>query len=50
MTLNFFQPIYWALVEAVKDPAIPVMHAGVVLITFGVPLYFIQLVVRLIKR
>jgi len=50
MTLNFFQPIYWALVEAVKDPAIPVMHAGVVLITFGVPMYFIRLLFILLKR
>jgi hypothetical protein len=50
LTLHFFEPIYWALVEGVKDPALPVMHAGVVLITFGVPLYFIHLVVRLIKR
>jgi hypothetical protein len=50
LTLHFFQPIYWALVEGVKDPALPVMHAGVVLITFGVPLYLIQFLVRTIKR
>ncbi len=50
MTLYFFQPIYWALVEAVKDPAISVMHAGVVLITFGVPIFFVRMFLRLIKR
>ncbi len=50
MTLHFFKPIYWALIEGVKDPALPVMHAGIVLITFGVPLYFMRLLFRLLKR
>ena len=50
MILDFYKPIYWALVEAVKDPALPVMHAGVVLITFGVPLYFMRLLFVFLKR
>lgn len=50
MTLDFYKPIYWALVEGVKDPALPVMHAGVVLITFGVPLYFLRLLFIFLKR
>ena len=49
-TLNFYKPIYWALVEAVKDPALPVMHAGLVLVIFGVPLYFMRGFFRFMKR
>ncbi|UCE71218.1 MAG: hypothetical protein JSV11_03340, partial [Nitrospiraceae bacterium] len=50
LTLSFYKPIYWALVEAVKDPALPVMHAGLVLIIIGMPVYLIRFIFGLIKR
>ena len=50
LTLYFSKPIYWALVEAVKDPALPVLHAGLVLITFGLPIYLMRVLFSLIKR
>jgi len=50
LKLFFYKPIYWALVEAVKDPALPVMHAGLVLIIIGMPVYLIRFIFGLIKR
>ncbi|UCH80671.1 MAG: hypothetical protein JSW20_13180 [Nitrospiraceae bacterium] len=46
LKLTFFTPAYWVLLEAVKDPGISVMHAGVILITLGIPMTFIYLFLR----
>ncbi len=46
LKLTFFSPTYWVLLEAVKDPGIAVMHAGVVMLTIGLPMAFIFFVLR----
>jgi hypothetical protein len=50
LTLYFFKPTYWVQLEAVKDPGVSVMHIGVILITFGVPLSFLMLGVNIFRR
>jgi hypothetical protein len=49
-TLNFFKPTFWVLLEAVKDPALPVTHAGIVLITIGIPLSIIRFLFKLFSK
>jgi hypothetical protein len=50
VTLYFFKPTFWVLLEAVKDPGVPVMHAGLVLTVFGIPLSLLRLGVRIFRH
>jgi hypothetical protein len=44
-SLAFFQPSYWILLEAVKDPAVPLMRLSLLLIALGIPLSLLNLFV-----
>jgi predicted membrane channel-forming protein YqfA (hemolysin III family) len=50
LSLFFFRPTFWIQLEAVKDPGIAVMHAGVILITFGFPISLMRVALLLLKR
>jgi hypothetical protein len=50
LKLTFFRPTYWVQLEAVKDPGISVTHAGVVLITIGIPMTLIGTVLSRRRR
>ena len=50
MTLYFFKPTFWVLLEAVKDPGVPVMHAGILFIIFGIPFYLVILILNLCRK
>ncbi len=43
LTLRFFEPSYWVLIEAVKDPAMPLLRFSLFLIVLGIPLTLIRL-------
>jgi hypothetical protein len=43
-SLYFFQPSYWILLEAVKDPALQILRFSLLLIGIGIPLSFIRLI------
>jgi hypothetical protein len=45
-SLTFFQPSYWILLEAVKDPAMPLLRFSLLLIAFGIPLSLVRLFLR----
>jgi len=48
-TLQFFEPAYWAQLEAVKDPARPVILYGILLIFAGIPAWLVRFLLRLRK-
>ncbi|MDP2167753.1 MAG: hypothetical protein Q8J64_05400 [Thermodesulfovibrionales bacterium] len=48
-SLSFFEPTYWALLEVVKDPGMPVIIAGLALIALGIPLRLLGLLIRVIR-
>lgn len=50
LAVRFFQPAFWVQLEAVKDSGVQVMHAGIVLVTIGVPLFLIFIIVNLCRR
>jgi hypothetical protein len=48
LSLSFTRPDYWVMVEAAKDPGLPLLALGVCLITLGLPLSAALAVKRLI--
>lgn len=40
--LFFIDQTFWIMLEAVKDPALPVLRIGILLIVFGIPVYLIR--------
>lgn len=48
-TLHFFDHTFWVLLEAVKDPAVPLLRLSILLIVIGIPLFLIRLVVSMRK-
>lgn len=41
-TLQFFRHSYWALLEAAKDPGLPVLRLGLLLVAIGIPLSLLR--------
>jgi hypothetical protein len=41
-TLHFFEPTYWVVIESVKDPAVPILRFGILLIITGIPASLIR--------
>lgn len=46
LTLSFFEPTFWVLLEVVKDPAVPFMLAGIFLTVIGIPMFLLRLVLK----
>ncbi|MBI4844486.1 MAG: hypothetical protein HY809_09215 [Nitrospirae bacterium] len=46
-TLRYSEPDYWILLEASKDPAMPLMKYGIFILAFGIPLYMLRLFLSL---
>lgn len=49
-TVRFIKPAFWVLLEAVKDPGISVMHAGIVLLTIGIPMSVMRYAFLLLRN
>jgi hypothetical protein len=45
--LQFIKPTFWILLEIVRDPGIPILHIGIILITFGTPFYLSVFIIGL---
>lgn len=50
MTLAFGKPSYWALLEAARDPGLPAIVLGLVLISAGLVLMPVAMMIRLRRR
>jgi hypothetical protein len=49
-TLSFFEPTFWILLEAVRDPALPVLLTGIFLVIAGIPSTFGLFIFELLRR
>ena len=47
LTLSFTEPSFWARVEIVRDPALPVLIIGILLVITGLPLYLMRFLLKL---
>jgi hypothetical protein len=45
--LSFFEPAYWIQLESARDPGMPVMRFGLLILILGVPLYILRLILSL---
>lgn len=48
--IEFMPPVSWMRIEAVKDYGYPVVVAGIILLSAGIPAYLISLLRRLISK
>lgn len=46
--LSFFEPAYWIQLESARDPGMPVMRLGLLLLILGVPVYILRLLFSLL--
>jgi hypothetical protein len=49
-TLYFFEPTFWILLEAVRDPGVPVILSGILLVIIGVPMSLMRFLSKLFKK
>ncbi len=49
-TLHFFEPTFWILLEAVKDPGVPVIRFGIFLVVIGGPMSLMRFLSKLFKK
>jgi hypothetical protein len=50
LNLKFIKPTFWILLKIVRDPGVPILHIGIILITLGVPLYLVALITGFFRK
>jgi hypothetical protein len=49
-SLRFSKSTFWTQLEAVKDRGVAVLHAGIILLTIGIPVYLVMLIAGFFRQ